>query len=102
MTSQTHQQTAQTLSQLAVGPVSGTFRFYKYNRDFDGDQHYFSPREKLKNGGFRGITVRTTLLGRLPKKPKIDVVDVRTAANFDFIPWNELDSDIQNRFNEAG
>ena len=95
---------SETLSQLAVavGPVSGPPRFYKYNLDFDGDQHYFSPREKLKNGGFWGITVVTTLRGRLPKKPKVDVVDLRTAANFDLISWDELDSDIQNRFNEAG
>lgn len=27
---------------------------------------------------------------------------LRTAANFDLIPWDELDSDIENRFNEAG
>ena len=94
---------SETLSQLAVtaGPVSGTPRFYKYNRDFDGNQHYFTPREKLKNGNFRGLTVVVTLRGRLPKKAKIQVVDKHTAANFDLVSRDELDPAILDRFDEV-
>lgn len=94
---------SETLSQLYAesGKPVGE-RFYKYNRDFDGDQHYFMPREKLKNGGFRGLTVVVTPRGRLPKKAKVDVVDTYTAANFNLISREELDPDVLARFAEAG
>lgn len=91
---------SETLSQLYAEPGKQEL-FYKYNRDFDGDQHYFMPREKLKNGGFRGLTVVTTPRGRLPKKAKVDVVDSYTAANFNLISREELDPDVLARFAEA-
>ena len=93
---------AETLSDLFVriSPNLDERRYYKYNRTFDGDQHYFLPREQLKNGGVRGLIVVETLRGRLPKQAKIGIVDKRDLRNFDLIPRAELNPAVADRFDE--
>ena len=95
---------SETLGRLNLsldGSLKGPTRYYKYNRTFGGDQHYFSPREQNKNGTWKGFTVVDTLKGRAPKKAKTDIIQKMDFGNFDLIDRKDLDPEVADRFDEV-
>jgi len=95
---------SETLGQLNLsldGSLKGPTRYYNYNRTFNDDQHYFSPREKLKNGTWKGFTVVDTLKGRAPKKAKTEIIQKMDFGNFDLIDRKDLDPEVADRFDDV-